>query len=136
MNILVDILSGLLLPGNPVAFMVVKANSVQTLDRATLFLQDLKLGHYIKVPPRATFLGVCWGFCMQSVAVDHFLIVQLIATSLVAFIQVGAKQWIFANVKDMCSATQSDFLTCPQNPEWFADSVIWYIVQHDFSYCC
>jgi hypothetical protein len=136
MNLLVDILSGLLLPGNPVAFMVVKAYSVQTLERATLFLQDLKLGHYIKVPPRAMFLGACWGLCMQSVAVDRFLIVQLIATSLVAFVQVGAKQWIFANVKDMCSATQSDFLTCPNSKELFADSVIWYVVQRGFSYHC
>ena len=34
-----------------------KAYSVQTLTEATMFVQDLKLGHYIKVPPRATFLG-------------------------------------------------------------------------------
>lgn len=37
--------------------MVFKAYSVQTLTEATMFVQDLKLGHYIKVPPRATFLG-------------------------------------------------------------------------------
>ena len=30
---------------------------MQTLAEATGFVQDLKLGHYIKVPPRATFLG-------------------------------------------------------------------------------
>lgn len=35
-----------------------KAYSVQTLSEATDFVQDLKLGHYIKIPPRATFLGV------------------------------------------------------------------------------
>lgn len=35
-----------------------KAYSVQTLAEATSFIQDLKLGHYIKVPPRATFLGM------------------------------------------------------------------------------
>lgn len=35
-----------------------QAYSVQTLAEATSFVQDLKLGHYIKIPPRATFLGV------------------------------------------------------------------------------
>ena len=39
------------------ANVVFKAYSVQTLTEATMFVQDLKLGHYIKVPPRATFLG-------------------------------------------------------------------------------
>ena len=42
------------------AFQVFKAYSVQTLTEATNFVQDLKLGHYIKVPPRATFTGECY----------------------------------------------------------------------------
>ena len=49
----------MLLPGNPVANMVFKVYSMQTLLQALSFLQDLKLGHYIKVPPRETFLGQC-----------------------------------------------------------------------------
>ncbi|KAG5636574.1 hypothetical protein H0H81_007582 [Sphagnurus paluster] len=57
LNILAQIIPGTLLPGNPLANMVFKAYSVQTLTEATSFVQDLKLGHYIKVPPRATFLG-------------------------------------------------------------------------------
>lgn len=54
---LAQIVPGTVLPGNPLANMVFKAYSVQTLTEATMFVQDLKLGHYIKVPPRATFLG-------------------------------------------------------------------------------
>ena len=114
--------------------MVSKAYSVQTLVKAMVFLQDLKLGHYIKVPPRATFLGVLCDFYIQSVAPDWFLIAQLIATVLVAFVQIGVKQWMFANIKDICSPTQSDFLTCPGNQVWFTASTIWYVVQCDFSY--
>lgn len=56
-NILAQIIPGTLLPGQPFANMIFKAYSVQTLTAATSFVQDLKLGHYIKVPPRATFLG-------------------------------------------------------------------------------
>ena len=38
--------------------MIFKVYAVQTLGLSTAFVQDLKLGHYIKVPPRATFTGV------------------------------------------------------------------------------
>jgi hypothetical protein len=37
--------------------MVFKSYSIQTLIESASFTQDLKLGHYIKVPPRATFIG-------------------------------------------------------------------------------
>ena len=45
---------------------------MQSITQALLFLQDLKLGHYIKVPPRAMFLGecVCWGLYTQRAVAD------------------------------------------------------------------
>lgn len=57
LNLLAQIIPGTLLPGQPLTNMLFKAYSVQTLTESTSFVQDLKLGHYIKVPPRATFLG-------------------------------------------------------------------------------
>lgn len=45
---------------------VFKAYSVQTLTEAVSFVQDLKLGHYVKIPPRATFLGACECECRAS----------------------------------------------------------------------
>ena len=56
-NLLAQIIPGTLLPGQPLANMIFKVYSVQTLGSSTAFVQDLKLGHYIKVPPRATFAG-------------------------------------------------------------------------------
>ncbi|TFK45067.1 oligopeptide transporter [Crucibulum laeve] len=110
LNILAQIIPGVLKPGNPLANMVFKAYSVQTLVEATSFVQDLKLGHYVKVPPRATFL------------------VQMIATTLAAFIQVGVKQWIFDNVEDICSANQKSQLTCPHNQVFFTASAVWGLI--------
>ncbi len=43
-----------------------KAYSVQTIVAAINFVQDLKLGHYIKVPPRATFTGSLPSLLMQG----------------------------------------------------------------------
>ena len=58
LNVLAQIVPGTLLPGKPFANMIFKAYSVQTLSAGTSFIQDLKLGHYVKVPPRATFIGM------------------------------------------------------------------------------
>ena len=65
-NLLAQIIPGTLLPGNPFANMVFKAYAVQTLAAATSFVQDLKLGHYIKVAPRATFLGTSFFFFLET----------------------------------------------------------------------
>ncbi|KAG9312163.1 OPT-domain-containing protein [Chiua virens] len=110
LNLLAQIIPGTLLPGNPVANMIFKAYAVQTLLEATSFVQDLKLGHYIKVPPRSTFL------------------VQGVGTLLASFVQVGVKQWMFNNVKDICSPTQASDLTCPHNQVYFTASVVWGLI--------
>ncbi|KAF9477891.1 oligopeptide transporter [Pholiota conissans] len=109
-NILAQIIPGTLLPGKPLVNMLFKAYSVQTLSAATSFVQDLKLGHYVKVPPRATFM------------------VQMISTVLAAFIQVGVKEWIFTNVHDICAADQKSQLTCPHNQVFFTASAVWGLI--------
>jgi OPT family small oligopeptide transporter len=109
-NLLAQIIPGQLLPGNPIANMVFKAYSVQTLTEATEFVQDLKLGHYIKVPPRSTFR------------------VQVVSTILAAFVQVGVKNWMFANIPDICSQHQKSSLTCPHNQVFFTASAIWGLI--------
>ncbi|KAJ8473875.1 hypothetical protein ONZ51_g7588 [Trametes cubensis] len=50
-NLLAQIIPGMILPGKPVPNMLFKAYAVQTLAEGTAFVQDLKLGHYIKLPP-------------------------------------------------------------------------------------
>jgi len=109
-NLLAQIVPGTLLPGNPMANMVFKAYSVQTLTEATSFVQDLKLGHYVKVPPRATFMA------------------QAVATTLAAFVQIGVKEFIFAHVKDICSVDQPSSLTCPHNQVFFTASAVWGLI--------
>jgi hypothetical protein len=57
LDLLAQAIPGTLLPGQPLANMIFKVYSIQTLMESTTFVQYLKLGHYIKVLPRATFLG-------------------------------------------------------------------------------
>ncbi|THG97839.1 hypothetical protein EW026_g4252 [Hermanssonia centrifuga] len=89
---------------------IFKGYTIQTLAEALSFVQDLKLGHYIKVPPRATFA------------------VQLTATLFAAFIQVGVKQWMFSSIPDICQPHQSSSLTCPHNQVYYTASAIWGLI--------
>ena len=52
---------------------------------------------------------------------------QSLATILAAFVQVGVKEWMFGNVKDICDPNQESFLTCPHNQVFFTASAIWYV---------
>ncbi|QRW03697.1 OPT oligopeptide transporter protein [Ceratobasidium sp. AG-Ba] len=109
-NLLAEIIPGSLIPGKPLPNMLFKAYAVQSMSEAITFVQDLKLGHYIKVAPRATF------------------IVQIVATTLSAVIQVAVKEWLSANVKDMCSPDQAHKLTCPHGEVYFTASAVWGLI--------
>jgi OPT oligopeptide transporter protein len=74
-----------------------------------MFTQDLKLGHYLKIPPRTTFL------------------VQLTASCFSVIVQIGVKDWIFSVVRDVCTPGQRDNLTCPKNRVYFNASAIWSV---------
>lgn len=109
-NLLAETIPGALFPNRPIANMVLKCYSVQTMQIALAFTQDLKLGHYMKVPPRATFM------------------VQGVATVIAVIVQVGVKQWLFATVPDICDDKQASHLSCPNNEVFYAASVIWGLI--------
>ena len=56
-NIISEMIPGYLLDGKPIPNMLFKTFSVQCLQSGLYFVQDLKLGHYMKIPPRVTFMG-------------------------------------------------------------------------------
>ena len=107
--------------------MFFKVYSVQVLSESASFVQDLKLGHYIKVPPRATFIGVSPSCTCQDVDANSVL-VQIVGTIFVAFVQSAVKAWIFSNVPDICTPDQSSHLTCPHNNVFFSASAIWCVL--------
>ncbi|EJD55068.1 OPT-domain-containing protein [Auricularia subglabra TFB-10046 SS5] len=110
LNQVAQIIPGTLLPGNAFANMIFKVYAIQTQIEAINFVQDLKLGHYIKVPPRATF------------------IVQSTATIIASFVQVSVKTWIFNNVENICNPHQPDSFTCPHNQVFYTASMIWGLI--------
>jgi hypothetical protein len=59
LNVLTEFIVGYMLPGRPMAMMLFKTYGYITMAQALYFTQDMKLGHYIKVPvcPRLTPYG-------------------------------------------------------------------------------
>ncbi|KIO20796.1 hypothetical protein M407DRAFT_81165, partial [Tulasnella calospora MUT 4182] len=74
---------------------VFKAYTLSTVSLGMSFAGALKLGHYMKVPPRCSFL------------------VLVVAVFVCTTSEIGVKQLIFEGVNDVCEPEQSARLVCP-----------------------
>ncbi|ORX58721.1 OPT family small oligopeptide transporter [Hesseltinella vesiculosa] len=67
LNVVAEMIYGFIKPGYPVADMYFKTLGYNTLSQAGNMGNDLKVGHYMKVPPRWTFFYQMWGTLLGSV---------------------------------------------------------------------
>lgn len=74
------------------------------------FVKDLKLAHYMHLPPRVTFVG------------------QVVSTIVGALVQILVQRWAFANIKDICDSNQSNGFTCPNGKTIYNAAIIWGVV--------
>ena len=85
LNVISPYIGGYILPGRPIAVMVFKVYSTITLGQAQIYSGDLKLAHYMKVPPRITFscqvAAALWG----------------------VFVQIAVMNWALGNIPDICT---------------------------------
>lgn len=106
-NTLVEIVVGYMLPGRPVAMMLFKTYGYISVSQATTFSGDLKLGHYMKVPPRIMFAA------------------QTIASVVSCFVVVLVQAWMFENIPDICTDQQEHGFICPSSNTFATASLIW-----------
>ncbi|CEJ01109.1 Putative OPT family small oligopeptide transporter [Rhizopus microsporus] len=57
LNVLTEMICGFIMPGYAIANMYFKTLGYNTMSQAGLMAKDLKIGHYLKVPPRWTFFS-------------------------------------------------------------------------------
>uniref|UniRef100_A0A8H8CGT5 OPT oligopeptide transporter n=1 Tax=Psilocybe cubensis TaxID=181762 RepID=A0A8H8CGT5_PSICU len=110
LNVITELIIGYGLPGRPVAMMMFKTWGYITMAQALTFTSDFKLGHYMKIPPRAMF----WG--------------QVVATVIAGTVQLGVQAWMFTNIPDMCTPGQKDGFICPSTETFGTASVIWGVI--------
>ena len=105
-----QIICGYVFPGKPVANMVFTTYAYISSAQGVKFSSDLKLGHYMKIPPRILFT------------------VQMAATIVSSSIQVGVLNWMFAHMPGLCTTEALNGFTCPLARVHFNGSILWGVV--------
>ncbi|KAG6577408.1 Oligopeptide transporter 3, partial [Cucurbita argyrosperma subsp. sororia] len=112
-DIVAQLIIGYILPGKPIANLLFKIYGRISTVHALSFLSDLKLGHYMKIPPR----------CMYTA--------QLVGTLVAGTINLAVAWWMLDNIENICDTEvlQPDSpWTCPKYRVTFDASVIWGLI--------
>lgn len=107
LNVFYEMIAGYMLPGRPVANMIFKSIGYTGTGQALAFAGDLKLGHYMKVPPRMMFS------------------VQVVAQLVGSFCVMCTQWWMITNIEDICTPTQASGFVCSSTNAFASASLIW-----------
>jgi OPT family oligopeptide transporter len=89
------------------AVLLTLLDSYVTCSHALRFSNDLKLAHYLKIPPKHTF----WA--------------QMIATLVSTFACTGVLNFQMNSIEGVCTVNQKDHYTCPGINQFFTAAVLW-----------
>jgi OPT family oligopeptide transporter len=107
LNVITEFVAAYALAGKPIANMTFKVYGYMAMSQGLSFAQDLKLGHYMHVPPKMMFS------------------VQVIATIWGSLINVGVLYWAFDNISGICTPSAVQSFICPVATTFFTASVVW-----------
>ncbi|KAH8883217.1 OPT family small oligopeptide transporter [Thozetella sp. PMI_491] len=110
LNVLSEFIGGYMFQGKPIANILFKILSTDVVGQGIYFAQDMKLGHYLKIPRRTLFFA------------------QGLATILGALTQTGVVLWMLGNIGGICDPDQPNGFTCPNGLTVYSSSVIWGLV--------
>jgi len=112
-----ELIAGYMLPGRPIANTIFKTVGYVTSSQTILFVADLKIGHYMKVPPRIMF------------------IIQIVSTVITCIWVTFIQDWMLNNIEDICTPRQKQGFICPGSTVFATASIIFGAVgpQHFFS---
>lgn len=105
-----QLICGVVFPGRPVANMVFVTYCYISSAQGIKFSSDLKLGHYMKIPPKLLFK------------------VQMVATLVSSVTQIGVLNWMFIHVPNICTPEAINGFTCPIARVHFNGSILWGVV--------
>ncbi|KAG8844060.1 hypothetical protein FRB96_003293 [Tulasnella sp. 330] len=110
LNVITELIIGYWLPGKPLTMMLFKTYGYITMAQALTFASDMKLGHYMKIPPRTMFWGQVW------------------ATVIAGTVQLAVQAWMFTNIPGMCTNGQPSGFICPNTQTFGTASIIWGVI--------
>ncbi|KAJ6599741.1 OPT-domain-containing protein [Mycena vulgaris] len=107
LNVLAEMFGGLWFPGNAVAMNYFKSYGYVTTANTIGFASDLKLAHYMHIPPMLTFWAQIYGTVISSFVCTAILNFQM------------------TKIPDVCTPKQANHFTCPGVNTFFTASVLW-----------
>lgn len=115
LNVITEFVCGYMLPMRPMANLLFKLYGYMVMFQGLSFSGDLKLGLYMKIPPRLLFF------------------IQLYSTIIAGIVQVCIQEWMTDNIKGICDREQPDGFSCPDGRVIFNASIIWSLPRYLFS---
>lgn len=107
LNVLAEFIGGSWAEGNALAMNFFKSFGYVTCAHAVWFSNDLKLAHYVHIPPRHTFFA------------------QMIATLVSTFVCIGVLNFQMNQIDGVCTPDQPQHYTCPGINTFFTAAVLW-----------
>jgi OPT family small oligopeptide transporter len=110
LNVFTEYIIGYMQLGRPLAMILFKTYGYITMNQAHFFLQDLKLGLYLKIPQRVT----CFA--------------QVVGTLWSCVVQLGTMEWALDHIKGICKSGQANIFTCHGPRVFFNATVIFSLI--------
>ncbi|EXF83712.1 uncharacterized protein N0V96_010772 [Colletotrichum fioriniae] len=107
LNVLAEFIGGSWVEGNALAMNYFKSFGYVTCAHAVWFSNDLKLAHYVKIPPRHTF----WA--------------QIVATFVSTLVCLAVLKFQMFSIPGICTEDAKFKMTCPGINTFFTASVLW-----------
>ncbi|KAF9361470.1 hypothetical protein BGX34_007113 [Mortierella sp. NVP85] len=105
LNIVTEYVIGYLLPGYAIANVTFKTYGYIVKVQALTFTSDLKLGHYMKIPPQVMFMA------------------QLVSTTISGLVNLATAMWLVNTRPNICAKAGYPF-TCRNTNTFYSASII------------
>lgn len=109
LNVLADFIGGVINAGNANGLIFFKCWAYLSSWQALTFTNDLKLAHYMKIPPRVTFCA------------------QIVATVILAVVSSLSYNFIMS-IHDICTADAAFHFTCPYQTSFYTATIFWGVL--------
>ncbi|KXS11301.1 oligopeptide transporter 4 [Gonapodya prolifera JEL478] len=113
-NIITELVIGFILPGRPICNVLFKTYGYISQYQAVTFLQDMKLGMYMKIPPRDLFWAQISGTVVSGLV--NYAVMDSIFTNIIKDDDVGVLNGAFGNY------------TLPNVKVFFTASIVWGVI--------
>ncbi|KAJ2589631.1 hypothetical protein H4R99_007393 [Coemansia sp. RSA 1722] len=109
LSLVAELLSGIVLQGIPTGYSILKLYGHGSLAQALSYAQDMKLAHYMKIPPR------------------HVLIYQVVGILISVVIQTCLFFWLIDHIPGMCRPEGYPWV-CRSTNLVYSASIIWNLI--------